>query len=359
MLDRGRDLRLVRESLAELAIAREGGGDHLQGNGPRRPQLASAVDDSHSSLAGDALDHVAGELRPDGQLSAGPSDRSWTHRRRLRRPAASCGSVGSCPSDSERAAVRGLATQEARIVLGQVEHVRACRVRSRSSSRMSPGSSRCFRASPDGTAGPAAAWPPGRRGSGRRSSAQASRRRAPRRTAGRAPSTRPRTARRARTAVAASACRREAPGLVLHTKKPLFGSAGPATSGVCREPLGVQRRLVHARPLLPGRARLGQRDSASASGPSERVGPRRLGQVAAVRSAPRGGSRRRRRQYGELLGDLNRQAGELRGEHAGRLDLERLQARVRAAVALSTRIRSRCSPRAPSASCRSAAGLRG
>jgi hypothetical protein len=61
VVDRGRQHRLALKALAELAVAREVLGDQLQRHRPLEGDLRGPIDDAHATLAGHAVDLVAGE----------------------------------------------------------------------------------------------------------------------------------------------------------------------------------------------------------------------------------------------------------------------------------------------------------
>ena len=64
MLDRGRELRLAQEPRPELRFRRELRSDHLQCDGPLRPELRGAIYDAHPPAAELIPDHVTGKDGP-------------------------------------------------------------------------------------------------------------------------------------------------------------------------------------------------------------------------------------------------------------------------------------------------------
>ena len=65
MVERGRELRLAQEPLAEALVLGEFGREELQGNLPLQAQVLRQVDDAHPAPPEQTLDPVAGKLRAD------------------------------------------------------------------------------------------------------------------------------------------------------------------------------------------------------------------------------------------------------------------------------------------------------
>ena len=61
VIDGGRGLPFALEPLPEGAVAREVGGDQLQGDGSPERDLGRSVDNAHAATAGFRLDAVTGE----------------------------------------------------------------------------------------------------------------------------------------------------------------------------------------------------------------------------------------------------------------------------------------------------------
>ena len=74
MVDRGGDLPLALEALAEGDVGRVRGGDELQRDRPAQRELGGAEHDAHAAAAGDLVDPVSGELRTWGECGGGGGD---------------------------------------------------------------------------------------------------------------------------------------------------------------------------------------------------------------------------------------------------------------------------------------------
>ncbi len=70
VVEGGGDSRLPEEALAEAAVPRELGRDHLERDLAPERQLLGPVDRTHASAADECLDLVAGELAPDYRVGA-------------------------------------------------------------------------------------------------------------------------------------------------------------------------------------------------------------------------------------------------------------------------------------------------
>ena len=78
MVERGRQLRLAEEALAEVLVLRELRRDQLQGDVALQTQVVGAVDDPHPTAADQRLDSVAEELGTDQRIcSDGPFKASF------------------------------------------------------------------------------------------------------------------------------------------------------------------------------------------------------------------------------------------------------------------------------------------
>jgi hypothetical protein len=70
VVDRGRDVRLAHEALAELLVPGQLVRQHLQRDLAGEPDLLSDVDDAHAAAAEDRSDPEPGDFRPDPRRSA-------------------------------------------------------------------------------------------------------------------------------------------------------------------------------------------------------------------------------------------------------------------------------------------------
>ncbi len=80
VLDLRRDLGLAAEALAEVAIAGQFRGDHLDRHRALEPHVGGAVDDAHAAAAGGVVDAVVADDRAD--LQAGHQAARRTINRR-------------------------------------------------------------------------------------------------------------------------------------------------------------------------------------------------------------------------------------------------------------------------------------
>ena len=70
MVDRGGQLRLAEEAVAERLVLGEARGQQLERDLPLQPQVLGQVDDAHPAQAEQRLDPVAGELGADPRVVA-------------------------------------------------------------------------------------------------------------------------------------------------------------------------------------------------------------------------------------------------------------------------------------------------
>ena len=70
MVDRGGQLRLAQEAIAERLVLGEARSEQLEGDLPLEPQILGQVHDAHAAEAQQRLDPVAGELGADPRVVA-------------------------------------------------------------------------------------------------------------------------------------------------------------------------------------------------------------------------------------------------------------------------------------------------
>ena len=68
MVDRGRELGLAQEALAETLVPGEIGGEQLQGDLALEAQILGQVDVAHPTPTEQGLDPVAGQLSTDAGI---------------------------------------------------------------------------------------------------------------------------------------------------------------------------------------------------------------------------------------------------------------------------------------------------
>jgi hypothetical protein len=80
MVERGGELRLGEEAIAEALVLRELGRDQLERHLAVQSQILGEVDDAHAAPAEEGLDQVAGELGADAWIGGARA----VHRRSVR-----------------------------------------------------------------------------------------------------------------------------------------------------------------------------------------------------------------------------------------------------------------------------------
>ena len=70
VVDRGGQLRLAQEAVAERRVLGDPGGEQLQRNAPLQPQILGQVDDPHAADAQQGFDPVAGQFGADPRVVA-------------------------------------------------------------------------------------------------------------------------------------------------------------------------------------------------------------------------------------------------------------------------------------------------